>query len=62
MKERRKIQGDRPWWLDKEPNFSRLQMAVCRGAFIFGRDCVKLISNFKQKQKKELKDDNNGNS
>jgi hypothetical protein len=50
MKERRKTESDIPWWLNKEPNFARLQMAVCRGAFIFGRDCVKRIENFKQKE------------
>ena len=48
MKERRRVQSDKPWWVDKEPNFSRLQMAVQRGTFIFGRDCVRLIAGFNQ--------------
>lgn len=48
--ERRKIQSDKPWWLDENPNMARLQMAVCRGAFIFGKDHVKILEGFKQKE------------
>ena len=49
--ERRQIQTDNPLKhiAEREPNFARLQMAVCRGAFIFGRDHVKTVANFKQK-------------
>lgn len=50
MKDRRKIQSDKPYWLDREPNFARLQMAIQRGAVIFGKDHVKLIADFKQKK------------
>jgi len=50
MKDRRKVHGDAPWWLDKNPNFARLQMAVTRGAVIFGKDHVRILKNFKQKE------------
>lgn len=53
MKDRRKVNEDRPWWVDKEPNMARLQMAVQRGAVVFGKDHVKLIANFKQKKEGE---------
>jgi hypothetical protein len=48
--ERRAISEDRPLEhiLRQEPNMARLQMAVCRGAFIFGKDHVKLLGNFQQ--------------
>lgn len=32
--------GHRPWWIDKEPNFSRLQAAICRREVILGTDTV----------------------
>jgi len=50
--ERRAFLEDRPLEhiLQKEPNMARLQMAVCRGAVIFGRDHVKILGNFDQKR------------
>lgn len=29
-----------PHWIYKEPNFSRLQMAICRKEVILGRDTI----------------------
>ena len=55
MKERRKIVNDPMYYMQKEPNFARLQMAVQRGAVIFGKDHVKLIKNFKQKEEQNGK-------
>lgn len=34
------MDGARPWWADKEPNFARLQMSVVRREVILGRDEV----------------------
>lgn len=34
------IPGDVPWWTLKEPNFSRLQAAMCRREVILGTDEV----------------------
>lgn len=31
---------NKPWWTNKEPNFSRLQAAMCRREVILGRDTV----------------------
>lgn len=30
------IESDVPWWTKKEPNFARLQAAVCRREVIMG--------------------------
>lgn len=49
MNDKRKIHEDRPWWVDKEPNMARLQMAVQRGAVIFGKDHVKLLKQYEDK-------------
>lgn len=58
MNDKRRIQDDKPYWLDKEPDFARLQMAVLRGAVIFGKDHVKVLKKFKQK---EVQDGNASN-
>jgi len=29
-----------PWWIRKEPNFSRLQASICRREVILGRDTI----------------------
>lgn len=34
------IPSDVPWWVTKEPNFARLQAAICRRDVIFGLDEV----------------------
>ena len=62
MKERRRAQSDRPWWVDREPNMARLQMAICRGAVVFGRDHVKVIANFNQFKREDSSDANNNRS
>ena len=48
MNDRRKIISDPMYWMKKEPNFARLQMAVCRGAFIYGKDHVKILNTLQR--------------
>lgn len=50
------IPDDVPWWVKKEPNFSRLQAAICRREVILGQDEV-----LKLEQKTEQKGDDDEN-
>lgn len=34
------IHSDRPWWINAEPNYSRLQISVVRKEVILGRDTI----------------------
>lgn len=39
------IQSDKPWWVDKEPNFARLQLAIVGRKVILGTDEVKKLED-----------------
>lgn len=41
------LNGDRPWWSEREPNFARLQMSVCRREVLLGRDEVMKLNESK---------------
>jgi len=52
------IPDDVPWWTLKEPNFSRLQAAMCRREVILGTDEVLKLEQEKQKGEKDEKEKN----
>lgn len=46
--ERRKIQEDKPWWVDKETNAVALMCLTQRAAVLLGKDHVKILDRYKQ--------------
>lgn len=45
------IPSDVPWWVKKEPNFARLQAAICRRDVILGPDEVLKVEQKKDEKK-----------
>ena len=54
------VPDDVPWWVSKEPNFARLQAAICRREVILGQDEVlKLpLKKFRDSEKDDEKEKN----
>lgn len=45
-----------PHWIYKEPNFARLQMAVCRREVILGRDTIIKLEKEEQSNEENIKE------